>query len=368
MGVVYVATSRMGPGVSTDSAMILSTAENLLRGRGLVDYTGTELTQFPPLYSLILALGSLLFGQDVFVIGWALNVVVFGALIWVTGMYLYETFPEMIRLFAYFGAFVVLSSTSLIQIASNIASDPLFMLMVLVFLMSAAAYLRSTKEEFAVVAVLLTIIACFQRYAGLALVITGSLLAAYAYRSKPARAVAAALLFALISGAPIFAWGYLHNAPVNGTVFGGRLPSVPTLNFTTGAEKVLYWFVPFRIISAVGASYLLLAILVVCALVILVTGARRFLQRIGEPRILPHVAFLFVYASVLVFDISYYELKGINTDRVHIIALSSLVGSNVRNRSPAGRVRKVEDRWEAGVRRRLAALRRLGQLPDQQDQ
>ena len=91
--------------------MILATAENVLQGRGLVDYTGTALTQFPPLYSLILALGSLLFRQDVFVVGWVLNVLVFGALIWFSGVYLYDTFGDE-PLFAYFGSFVVMSSTS----------------------------------------------------------------------------------------------------------------------------------------------------------------------------------------------------------------------------------------------------------------
>ena len=324
MGVLYAATSRMGPGVSTDSAMILSTSENLLHGRGLVDYTGTVLTQFPPLYSLILALGSALFGQDVFVVGWILNVLVFGALIWFSGLYLYDTFTDE-PLFAYFGSFVVLSSTSLIQISANIASDPLFMLMVLFFLMSAAAYLGSGKTEFAVLAAVLTVIACFQRYAGFTLVIAGSLVTAYANRNKPARALASALIFGAITAAPIFGWGYLHNAPVNGTVFGGRLPAVPTLNFATGAEKILYWFVPYRIISAVGPLYLFGAIVLVCLLAILGTGATRFLGRISQPRLVPNIAFLLVYLAVLVFDISYYELKGINTDRVHIIALPSLL-------------------------------------------
>ena len=324
MAVVYAATSRMGPGVSTDSAMILSTAENVLRGRGLVDYTGTELTQFPPLYSLILTLGSLLLRQDVFVVGWILNVLVFGALIWLTGLYLHDTFPDQ-PLFAFFGSFVVMSSTSLIQISANIASDPLFLLMVLFFLMSAAACLKSGNAKWAAIAGVLTVVACFQRYAGLALVITGSLLVAYAHRARPRRALASALLFGVLTAAPIFGWGYLHNTPVNGTVFGGRLPAVPSLNFATGAEKILYWFVPFRIISAVGPLILLAAIVLVCVLLVLTTGSARFLRTISEPRLVPNIAFLLVYLAVLIFDISYYELKGINTDRVHIIALPSLL-------------------------------------------
>ncbi len=324
MAVVWAATSRMGPGVSTDSAMILSTAENLLHGRGLVDYSGTELTQFPPLYSLILAGGSALFRQDVFVVGWILNILVFGALIWFTGTYLHNAFGNE-PILAYFGSFVVFSSTSLIQISANIASDPLFMLMVLFFCMLAAAYLRSGQGRYAALAAVLTIVSCFQRYAGLALVVTGVLVAAYAHRSEWRRAIAAALAFGLVTAAPIFSWGYLHNAPVNGTVFGARLPAVPLLNFTTGAEKVLYWFIPYRIISAAGVPNLLCAIVVGLVLAVALTGTRRFLRKIAEPLVAPHFVFLLVYFSVLVLDISYYELKGINTDRVHIIALPSLL-------------------------------------------
>jgi hypothetical protein len=323
-GVIWLATSRMGPGISTDSAMILATAENLAKGRGLIDYAGTELTQFPPLYSIILAIGSLLFRQDVFVVGWALNVLVFAALIWVSGQLLFRTLQDE-PIFAYVGAFVVFSSTSLIEISANIASDPLFMLLVLFFLMCAAAYLRSGGIRYALLAAALVIIACFQRYAGLSLVIAGSLIAAYRCRTDLRLAAASAIAFGLITAAPIFGWGYLHNAPINGTVFGARLPSIPALNFTTGVEKVLYWFIPHRFIASAGALYLLGGITAAGILLIIVTGARPFLRRFDQPTVIAHGIFLLVYFSVLVFDISYYELKGLKTDRVHIIALPSLL-------------------------------------------
>ncbi|MFN2121850.1 MAG: hypothetical protein ACK2T0_15825 [Anaerolineales bacterium] len=324
MCVIYLATSRMGPGVSTDSAMILSTGENLFRGRGLVDYTGAELTQFPPLYSLIMGLGSFISGADIFVVGWALNVLVFGALVWFSGMYLYHAIPNE-PILAYFGSFVVLSSSSLIEISSNIASDPLFMLMLIFFLILSAAYLRTGQTRYMALAGALTIVACFERYAALALVIAGTLVAVYGNRPHWRRALLAGLLFGALTAAPIVAWGYVHNAPVNDTVFGARLPSVPALNFSTGAAKVLYWFIPYRIIAAVGPVYLTGIVLVLCVLVVLVTGSRRFMQTLSHPALVPNIAFLFVYFSVLVFDISYYELKGIETDRVHIVALTSVL-------------------------------------------
>jgi hypothetical protein len=324
MCIVYLATSRMGPGVSTDSAMILSTGENVFRGRGLVDYTGTELTQFPPLYSLLMGLASAVLGQDIFVVGWALNIVVFGALVWFSGVYIYDAFPtEAIP--AYFGSFVVASSTSLIEISSNIASDPLFMLMAIFFLMLCAEYLRTGQLRHIVFAGALTIVASFQRYAALALVIAGALVVVYANRRRWRRGLLGGLLFGVLTAAPIFAWGYLHNAPVNDTVFGARLPSVPVLNFSTGAAKVLYWFIPYRIISAVGPVNLTAILLLLCLSAIFATGTRRFLHILARPAVVPSVAFLFVYFTVLVLDISYYELKGIETDRVHIIALTSLL-------------------------------------------
>ncbi len=322
--IVYLATSRLGPGVSTDSAVILSTAENLAKGRGLLNYWGVQLTQFPPLYSIILALGSLLFGKDVFIIGWALNVVVFPALIWFSGLYFFFAFREE-PLLAWLGSFVVFTSASLIQISANIASDPLFMLMVVFFLMAATLYLKTGRLRYLVPAAVLTILACFQRYAGLSLVIAGGLIVACNYRNSIRGALLGASLYAILTAIPIFLWGYLHNAPVNGTVFGGRLPAVPLLNFVAGAEKLLYWFIPLQIISLVSPLVLLAAILALIIVLIFKIDPAGFLKRLGSPFGIPSVAFLLVYAAVLVFDISYYELKGVDTDRVHIVALPSLL-------------------------------------------
>jgi hypothetical protein len=322
--VIYLATSRMGPGISTDSAMILSTAENLMQGRGLVDYGGQELTQFPPLYPLIIGVGSLATGQDVLVIGWFLNILTFGALIWLSGRYLWAGFSDE-PILAYFASFVVLTSASLIKISANIASDPFFMVLLILFLMSASAYLERGQTRHVILAAVLTVVACFQRYAGLSLVIAGSLIVAYRHRHHVRDAVALGALFGLITGAPIVAWGLLHNAPVNGTVLGARLPAVPALNFVTGAEKVLYWFIPHRIISAVGTLTVLGLVIGTCAILMIATGAARFWEDARRPLLVPSLVFLWVYGAILVFGISYYELKGIETDRVHIMILTPLL-------------------------------------------
>ncbi len=321
---IYLATSKIGPGVSTDAAMMLSTAENVLRGRGLVDYRGVELTQFPPLYSLILALGGLLFRQDVFTVGWVLAILVFAATIWFSGVYFFQAFREF-PILAYVASFIVFSSTSLIEISANIASDPLFLLMVVWFLLLMTNYAMSGRVNFTVLAAVLTVLACFERYAGLSLVISGALIVALTNRVELRRAILSGSLFAVSAGTPILLWGYLHNAPISGTAFGGRLPSIPALNFETGVEKVLYWFVPLRIISLVGPLLLLGLIVTSILAALLLTKSVAAFRQLLSSQVMPSVVFLLVYAAVLTFDISYYELRGINTDRVHIILLPSLL-------------------------------------------
>ncbi len=321
---VYLATSKQGPGVSTDAAMLLATAENLVKGRGLVDYRGFVLTQFPPLYSLILALGSIVFQRDAFTIGWALNIVVFAALIWFSGLCFADSLREE-PILAYAAAFVVASSSSLMAISANIASDPLFMLMVLFFLAIMSAYLRTNNVRILALAAVLTVIACFQRYAGLALVITGALIVAYKSRDDLRNLIVRAPAFTLLAGTPIVLWGYLHNAPVNGTVFGGRLPPFAGPNFLAGVEKVLYWFIPLRIINRVGSLPLAGIVLGVLIAALTAIKFKGVIEKLRSPEVFPHLTFLAVYGAVLVFDISYYELKGINTDRIHIILLPSLL-------------------------------------------
>ncbi|HEX8991462.1 MAG TPA: hypothetical protein VF784_07265 [Anaerolineales bacterium] len=348
---IYLATSRQGPGVSTDAAIMLSASGNLLKGLGLVDYRGFVLTQYPPLYSLLLALGSLLFRQTPFVVSWALTGIVFAAIVWFSGLYFYAAFEEA-RLLAYFAAFIVFSSTSLIEISSNAASDPLFLLIALGFLLLATAYLRSHDGRYLIGAGVLTVLACFERYAGLSLVITGAFLIALDGRKDLRKAILLSAAFAVCTALPIFLWGYLHNAPVNGTIFGSHQPADPVQDFATGVEKVLYWFIPYRIISFVGPVLLFALILGVWLLLLLLTTrSLRVFQNLLTPQLLPSAVFLVVYGAMLIFKVSTYELKALTTDRIHIIALPSLliVGGSLFMPLLAASLRKLGGRPVVGL-------------------
>ncbi|HEX2991395.1 MAG TPA: hypothetical protein VHO49_12010, partial [Anaerolineales bacterium] len=130
MLLVYLVTYRFGPGVSTDGARYLSTAQSLSEGRGFVDYLNAPLTQFPPLYSIIIAGIHILSGVDVFVAAKFLNILSFGLVIWLAGIFFHRIFPNQ-SLAAYIGSAIFATSLSLVIIASNVLSDLLFLAFVL---------------------------------------------------------------------------------------------------------------------------------------------------------------------------------------------------------------------------------------------
>jgi hypothetical protein len=321
--VVYLAASKVGPGISNDAAMMLSVAGNLAKNHAMVDFRGAVLTQFPPLYPVLLSIGSSLFGLDVVVVGWYLNILVFCAIIWFSGLLFWSNLSDR-PFVAYIASFVIFTSTSLIKISANIASDPLFMLIVIFFLMSLSSYITTGQNKYVIFAGSLIVLGCSQRYAGLSLIPAGGLVVAYKNRNNVRSAIQSVLLFAIPSGLPVFLWGYLHNYPINGSVFGQRIEYMPILNFIAGSEKLLNWFIPTQVVLNVGPLILYAVILLPIAFAILRTGATNFITKINSPLVIPHIALLFIYFGVLTFNIT-PELQGVETDRAHIIILPSLL-------------------------------------------
>src|SRR5215207_11201374 len=191
MTLVFLVTYKFGPGISTDGARYLSTAQNLIDGRGFYDYLNNPLTQFPPLYSVIIAGISLISGMDVFVAGQYLNILTFGLVIWLAGYFFYKVFPKE-PLFSYFGGAVFALSLSLIIMASNILSDLLFLAFTLVFLIVATDVLETGTTKSIILLGLMAGISPFQRYAGLALILTGIFLLLLLFRKNIGKGILAA--------------------------------------------------------------------------------------------------------------------------------------------------------------------------------
>ncbi|MEX1071446.1 MAG: hypothetical protein WEC37_02370 [Anaerolineales bacterium] len=339
--VVYLATSNYGPGLSTDGARYLSTAESIAARRGIIDYLGLPLVNWPPLYPLLLAGLNRLTGLDVFVIGQLINIIAFGVIIWLSGIFFERSLPGNYT-FATVASLIVATSLPFIEVSANIASDPLYMVCVLLFLLAAQDYARSfsSRNWWAMVAI--TIAACFLRYAGLTLIISGTLIVLFtqgqplrgrspkqsstkflgiatpALRARNGQLWEAAK-FGLVSGLPIALWAAFFNYRLTGSILGAHLPANPWGNFVAAIEKWAGWFLPERVLQVVPPLAIAALLLLVLA-----THSNRarwsaWLKRMQSAELLPSAIFYLVYGATLIFAISYPEHHVAGSQRLHVV-------------------------------------------------
>ncbi len=321
---VYLATSQFGPGLSTDGARYLSTAENFAAGLGLVDYFHEPLVNWPPLYSTILAALHSLSGLDVMLLAQIINILAFGAIIALSGIFMLRALPGQ-RLFALLASAVVASSVALLEVSANVASDPLFMVCVLLWLLAAQQYVarRALRHFWQMIA--LAAAACFLRYAGAALVMSGALVVLLAWRPQWRKGLLQAAIYGMASGLPIGLWAILHNYPLSGKLLGTHQPAYPPGLFVAFIDKVASWFVPERILLLTPPLALFGVVLVLWVLRSTRQRWASFGQQILGAPLLPAAAFTLVYGGMLIFAISYSEHRVPGSQRLHALLLPCLL-------------------------------------------
>lgn len=323
-GLVFWATSSLGPGLGEDSAKYLSVAENILAGRDFVYYNAYPLAQWPPLYPMLLAGLHLATGIDAVQIAQALNILAVSALIFAGGLLLERAFPHR-RILAVFASILITFSPPIISIASNVSTDPLFIFLVVLFLLVAGAYLHKESFFLIVMLVCVTVLASYLRYAGLSLVLTGGAIVFFSKRKELVKGVIQAGSFMAVTGLPLLLWALLHNYPRVGLLFGGHLRAVPIQNITITIDKIFGWFFPILVLDIV-APWLILGLL----FILILSGNRRqdwsdFARRLTDSAILPSALFLIVYGFMLIFYTSTSESRYLGFDRLHVVILPALL-------------------------------------------
>jgi hypothetical protein len=320
---VYLTTSRIGPGVAADGTTYLSVAANLLKGRGLIDLYGGVLVQFPPLYPALIASVSWLTRADIFIVGWYINIISFGLIVFFSGILILKTYPDRM-LFAYIGSIFIATSLTLIDTSASILSDPLFMLFVVLYLWVATYFTQTQNVKYLIWMGLLACLASLERYAGLALVLAGVIYLLYFYWGNFRRGLFRTGLFA-VSGLPVFLWGILHNYPVNRQLFGSRLRAILTINLYLTGEKIFYWFLPYKVMQLVTPIGLLALGLLMLILLNRASHWKNWFRRLAGKSEAMNSIFVIVYLCLLIFYTSSYETDDIWFQRFHVILLPSLL-------------------------------------------
>jgi hypothetical protein len=320
------ATSTYGAGVGTDGAIQMSTADNLLKGEGLVDFTGTPFVRWPPLYPILLAALSRLTGLDTFRVGWYLNVLLMGVIVWLSGALLYQCLKDE-PLWAFLGSLVIATSVSLLSVVANIGTDPLFAALMLSFLLVANLYLATGGRWNWFGMALLACLASLQRLPGVTLIATGAILIVYANRKSISRGILQGGLFAVLTFLPLAAWTVLHNYLQNNTLAGVAIffDTDPFFNLQNSLEKMVHWFVPY-FVSLRLPTFLIIGLpLLSLLLVSRRQDWMRWGNRLFHPPVLSSLVLTGLYYAFIILTINSVDTKFPFYDRYYIVILAPLL-------------------------------------------
>lgn len=263
---ILIATVH-GVGVSPDSIAYIGAARNLVEGRGLTLPYGAlqdaPLTQFPPMYPWLLAVGGQM-GMTVLQVARWLQTLLFGLQIFCLGLLLHRYGRPWI---AVGGSVLLLTSPTLLNISIMAWTESLFVLLCLVAIWLLARFLDSSKRSYLFASTLIVGVATLTRYSGIALVITGCvallLVANVSFRKR----LLNSFLFGLVSVLPLALW-MVRNMSVAGSATNRQFSVHPIGRsyFLQALDTIAgWWMVPdvMPIFVKVGVVLLSVAAMVV---------------------------------------------------------------------------------------------------------
>lgn len=214
-----------GVGLTGDWATYISTARNLLAGKGFVQLNEWAYWHWPPLYPLLLAAASL-GAFDPYDVAGPLNAACFGLTLFVAGHCLRRYIAK--PFLAIWACLAILLALPLTEVASAVLSEPPFILFTLLFLAQTCNYLESGRRANLVWAAAFASMAFMTRYIGFVSIALLLLLLFGQRGVAPSEKAKRIGLSLLITMAPMMLWLCLVFLD-SGTFFGPRGPSSLTL-------------------------------------------------------------------------------------------------------------------------------------------
>ena len=240
---VLMSTAPHGIALSPDSVGYISVARSLTAGMGLTMYDSSPLTVQPPLYPAILSLTESLFGLDPVDGARIINAGVFGLIVYFSGLLFLRYFASLS--FVVIGLVAVLLSPVLFRISIYAWTEPIFILLSLLFLLQLDGYLRRKSATNLLLLAIVTGLACLTRYIGIAFTVTGAAAILLLQRRDTRSKLLHLMLFGTISVVPLGAWAVRNYLHAN-TLIGDRDPSRITFyqNLYYALIKCINWFFP----------------------------------------------------------------------------------------------------------------------------
>jgi hypothetical protein len=292
---ILCGTSKFGVGISPDSVSYISTARNLIIGKGFRIYDGGYYVFWPPLFPLSLSTAGLT-GIDPLHAARIINAVAFGLIIFFSGQLFLRSFKS--RVMVIVGAFFVLFSVPLHKVSVMAWSEPLYTLFSIIFFIAFTKFSVRKSYTWLLLSATFASLALLQRYAGITIAITAIVTIVFLVKNMPAKSrITYALTFCVLSLAPLMLW-ITRNYLLTSTFSGHRPPAYYGLlkNISLTADVIGNWFLPVFI-----HPMLPLFILTVFCIVFLLIGFFAHKAEIKPAGVLPNQ----IMASIIVYITCY---------------------------------------------------------------
>ncbi|NMC53127.1 MAG: phospholipid carrier-dependent glycosyltransferase [Chloroflexi bacterium] len=237
--------TRHGIGVINDSVLYVLGARNLLAGNGYVRFSGdfspVPITNFPPLYSLTLALLSLP-GLDPLATAQYFSVFLFAANVMLMGFMARKITAS--NWFGWLAAGLMAVSEPLMRIHTFAMTDGYFLLISFGVLFSMANHLKTDKWGWIALSGLLSGLAFITRYVGAALFGT-VLVMVLLFRADWRKKLSSAGIY-LAAGLPLALAWMLRNQAVQGNVANRQAAFhlIPAAKIEEGMRFLWEWLLP----------------------------------------------------------------------------------------------------------------------------
>jgi hypothetical protein len=169
---IQILSQHSGIGMSPDSIVYLSTAQNI-HDHGLInDYSNQPMMDFPAGYPIFLSGIIFLTGHSVPWFGPVLNGLLFGLLIWLCG-WLMDRFSHPARWYKWTILIFILLSPCLLEIYTMIWSETLFLVLSVLFMIGCHRYFERHSISALLTISVIAGLSCVTRYAGISILMMG---------------------------------------------------------------------------------------------------------------------------------------------------------------------------------------------------
>ena len=273
-GLVLNHATPFGLGLRDDSFTYISGAEtfaeSLRYGRVSSEHIFKPITNFPPFYSISIAILQIL-GLNIFVAARYLNLFLFVFLILITGYGIFNITQSCIA--SIIGSLLILTSEVLISQFSWALSEPLFITLILIALLLFYFYIRKQgRMSYLIASSIFLGLAFFTRYAGIAFILS-AIITIILYRENELRyKVREAMILLGVAIGPLLLFG-LRNLILTGNLSNRPPPHFhpPISEFwINGGKTIIRWFSPDRFIDNLEGIQVLFVVLIASTITFLI--------------------------------------------------------------------------------------------------